>query len=84
MAKSVFFSRDAVRTLRSMPVTDARRIRSKIDQYATNPASLAANVRKLQGVDLFRLRVGDWRVIFNEDLLVVSVIKIGPRGGVYR
>ena len=41
-------------------------IRAKIAQYAADPASLANNVRKLQGREGCRLRVGDWRVIFDE------------------
>jgi mRNA interferase RelE/StbE len=35
------------------------------------------------GEGLFRLRVGDWRVIYTETLAIVSVIRIGPRGDVY-
>ncbi len=66
-----------------MPANTARLIRDKIDQYALNPASLAPNVVKLQGRDGYRLRVGDWRVIFNDDGAVLAVLKIAPRGSVY-
>jgi mRNA interferase RelE/StbE len=44
----------------------AKLIRSKITQYATDPASQANNVKRLSGVDALRLRVGDFRVIFFE------------------
>lgn len=60
------------------------RIVGKIQQYAREPASLAANVKRLQGRDGLRLRVGDWRVIFDENERVVDVIEIGLRGSVYR
>lgn len=65
-----------------MPVNTSSLIRAKIVQYATDPASLANNVKALQGRTGIRLRVGDWRVIM-EDGVVLDVIEIGPRGGVY-
>jgi mRNA interferase RelE/StbE len=42
-------------------------------------------VKQLVGEPGYRLRVGDWRVIYDVDSgrLVVRVLKIGPRGGVY-
>lgn len=62
----------------------SRRIRAKVDQFAADPASLVNNVRRLKGSEnLFRLRVGDWRVIYTEDLLVLLVLKVSPRGSAY-
>jgi mRNA interferase RelE/StbE len=72
----------AVKALRKMPTNTARRIIGKIEAYADNPASQANNVKKLQGRDGVRLRVGDWRVIML-DGEVLDVLNIGPRGGVY-
>lgn len=63
----------------------ARRIRDKIDQLAADPTSLANNITPLVGGEgLMRLRVGDWRVIYTETLVVVAVIRIAPRGSAYR
>lgn len=58
---------------------------SKIEDLARDPFS-AANVRKLVGLPGYLLRVGDWRVIYDVESgrLVVRVLKIGPRGGVYQ
>ena len=85
--KPVSYSREAIRTLRRMPRPTAERICDKVAAYAADPASQAANVKALKGDAMgegrvLRLRVGDWRVIF-EDGAVVAVIRIGPRGGVY-
>ncbi|WP_275784013.1 type II toxin-antitoxin system RelE family toxin [Pararhizobium gei] len=80
----VVYEKEAIKALTRMPATDARRIRQKVQQYADDPATLANNVKKLQGVEYYRLRVGDWRVIFNEDGLVIDVIKIAGRGEVYK
>jgi mRNA interferase RelE/StbE len=81
--KRIQYSKAALKTLRRIPANEARRIRLKIEQYAADPASQAQNVRKLQNREGFRLRVGDWRVIFADDGTVIDVIAIGPRGGIY-
>lgn len=82
--KQVEYARDAARTLQRMDRATARRIRSKIRQYAEAPAALANNVIVMKGDEgLRRMRVGDWRVIFTEDLVVVLVIRVAPRGGAY-
>lgn len=80
----ITYSKDALRTLRRIPANVAATIRAKIEQYAADPASLANNVTALRGeTGVFRLRVGDWRVVFTEDGIVVAVIRIAPRGSVY-
>lgn len=66
-----------------MPGNTAALIRSKIDQYAEDPSSLASNVTKLQGREGWRLRVGDWRVIFDDDRAVLDILAIGSRGAIY-
>lgn len=82
--KRITYSKDALRTLRRMPANVAALIRSKIEQYATDPTSLANNVKALKGEEgVFRLRVGDWRVIFAEDGVVIAIIRVAPRGAAY-
>ena len=71
-----------MRTLRRMPANVASLIMAKVDQYAADPGSLANNVTNLKGRDGIRLRVGDWRVIMR-DGVVLEVLEIGPRGGIY-
>ena len=65
-----------------MPANRARLIKSKIEQYAVDPASQANNVINLQGPGGMRLRVGDYRVIM-EDGEILDILNIGPRGGIY-
>ena len=81
--KRITFTKSAIRTLSRMPANTATLIRSKIELYATDPAALANNVTKLQGREGYRLRVNDWRVIFDEDGTVLAILAIGPRGGIY-
>lgn len=44
------------------------------------------DVRRLQGVgEVYRLRVGDWRVIFSyQDDLTILVHRVRPRGDAYK
>lgn len=81
--REVVYSKHAIRTLNRMPANEARRIRSKVLQYAEGPASLANNVKKLKDSRYHRLRIGDWRVIFREDGTVVDVIRVAARGEAY-
>lgn len=81
--KKMAYSKHAIRTLAKMPKNESARIRSKLRQYADDPASQANNVKKLQGQSTYRLRVGDWRVLFDENEVVIDVIRVGARGGIY-
>ncbi|AWI55819.1 type II toxin-antitoxin system RelE family toxin [Sinorhizobium fredii] len=82
--KTIRYTREALKTLTQIPANVAKRIRSKIEQYASDPASLANNIKALKGLQgTYRLRVGDWRVIFTEDGEIIAIKKIAPRGGAY-
>jgi mRNA interferase RelE/StbE len=62
---------------------DAERILSRIEAYASSPESQRNNVIIMKGGFGRRLRVGDYRVIFEETADEIVVTKIGPRGGIY-
>lgn len=66
-----------------MPSNTAALIRAKIEAYAQDPSSQANNVKPLKGREGTRLRVGDWRVIMDDQGNVLAVLDIEPRGGVY-
>ncbi|HEX5259699.1 MAG TPA: type II toxin-antitoxin system RelE/ParE family toxin [Sphingomicrobium sp.] len=84
MPKRVEYSRAAAKALTRIDQATSRRIRAKVEQLATDPASLANNVKRLKGTDdLFRLRIGDWRIIYSEDLVVLLVLNVSPRGSAY-
>ncbi|MGY3615129.1 type II toxin-antitoxin system RelE family toxin [Bradyrhizobium sp. USDA 10063] len=78
------YTKAATKALMKMPANTAQLVRGKIRQYAADPASLANNVKKLQGrEDEYRLRVGDWRVIFTQEGVVLDVLNVRPRGSAY-
>ena len=80
----IAYSKQALRFLRRMPADQATLIREKIEIYATNPKALVGQVKKLEGRDGYRLRVGRWRILFVHTGNVLEIIKIGPPGGVYQ
>jgi mRNA interferase RelE/StbE len=80
-ALEIRYSDEALRTLRRSNKRDL--IRSKIEQFASDPESLRANLKRLQGRPESRLRVQDWRVIFRIEGTVLWIDKILPRRAAY-
>lgn len=81
----VEITRPALRVLRRVPANLARLIRGKIDEVAHDPFAAHRNVKPLRGRGGHRLRVGDWRVIYELDHegRRLVVLDLGPRGNVY-
>ena len=87
MPYTVKIRRQAKRKLRTLPRPEKQRIAEKIHNLGLNPDDKALDVKKLEGEEgLFRLRVGDWRVIFNrqDELKIIAIEKIKPRGDAYK
>ena len=76
----------ALKTLLKLPKNQALLIRNKIDALRINPYAKNNNVKKLQEVEGYRLRVGDWRIIYHIDdgALKILVIKVATRGEIYK
>ncbi|MDR3419451.1 MAG: type II toxin-antitoxin system RelE/ParE family toxin [Nevskia sp.] len=85
MRYEVRYTKDALKALSRMPRNQAQLIAAKIDQLADGGKALANNVKKLQGREGYRLRIGGYRVIYTVDKgkLIVTVIAVGARGGIY-
>lgn len=81
----VEFVPNAQKALRAMPRNTRGLILSKIEALALMPFE-SPNVRKLKGRDGWRLRVGDWRVIYTIDVArqLIVVLTIATRGEAYR
>lgn len=82
----IIFTAQASKTLLKMPRNTAQIIREKLSQVASDPFAPIPNAKKLQGRPGYRLRIGDWRVIYeiNKDEIAVIVLKIAPRDEVYK
>ena len=74
----------AEKELRALPKADLGRLIRKIQDLALHPRP--ANSVKLKEADLYRVRQGDWRVVYEVDDLKaqVTVVRIGHRREVYR
>lgn len=80
--KQVIILPAAARALRKHRA-EAGRLLDKIETYARDPSILANNVKALQGSHALRLRVGDYRIVFEETETEIIVTMIGPRGSIY-
>ena len=82
----ITYTIQAARSLLKMPRKTALLIRDKLEQVAIDLFVTIPNAKKLQGRPGYRLRVVDWRIIYeiNTDEVVIIVLKIAPRGEVYR
>jgi mRNA interferase RelE/StbE len=81
----VIIHRKAEKILKRLDGETLERIRRAIRELANEPRP--AGVLKLTGYDhLYRIRVGDWRVIYaiEDDRLIILVLEISTRGGAYR
>ena len=74
----IVYQSAARKALKRLPKNLALRIVTAIDKLPQG------DVTRLKGRDDYRLRVGEWRVIFERDGETISVTAIAPRGGVYR
>jgi mRNA interferase RelE/StbE len=83
---SIGYTKSARKALKSMPRNTARLIMEKVETLATDPFAPNNNVRKLTNHPGYRLRIGDWRVVYlvEEKVLLLVVVRIAPRGEVYQ
>lgn len=82
----LLFTDKATKSLKKIPKTDARRILTKLDELAVNPSD-STNVKQLTNHPsaAFRLRVGNYRVLFDREdsLKIIEVIDVGNRKNIY-
>lgn len=81
----ITFSKQADKALRKMPSNIAQNIVKKIKKLSINP-DIMKNVKKLTDHLGFRLRSGDWRIIYviNKNEKLIQIVKIKTRGDAYK
>ncbi len=85
MAYRIEFTPRADRQFRGLERSLQIRLGRRIDSLGENPRP--QGIKKLSGEeDMYRLRVGDYRIIFQirEKSLLVLIVRIGHRSDVYR
>lgn len=80
----VVFRKSVAHDLRRIPNRDVRRILVAIDFLSRDPRS--SGIEKLSGQERYRMRQGDYRIIYEikDDKVIVVVVKVGHRKDVYR
>ena len=80
----VIFTKSVKKDFRKIPKLEVSKILNEIAYLAKNPRS--SKTKKLKGEKLYRLRVGNYRVIYDikDNLMLIFVVKLGHRTDIYR
>ena len=81
---NVLIKRSAAKELEGLPAKIRRQVAAKVAGLAVTPRP--QGVEKLSGQEKYRIRQGDYRVLYSIDdsAETVTVVKIGHRRDVYR
>ena len=75
----ISYSKKAIKFLKRQDVPSQKRLIAAISRLP-----LEGDIKKLQGIDGYRLRVGNFRVLFTVDGIIIDIIDIGNRGQIYK
>ena len=85
MSYRISIRKAALKELEVLPLKESRKVSAAIDSLAENPRP--SGCKKLKGEQeyIWRIRVGDYRVLYkiDDEILVVEVGKIGNRKDIY-
>jgi len=81
MEFKIIWDEKAVAELDKLEAIISRRIVKKVRELSPDPYT--KDVRKLKGKMGFRLRVGDYRIIFLIDKNIINILKVGHRRNIY-
>lgn len=86
MAYALIVKKQVQKKLKNLDKPTQSRLIDKLNDLGYNPDDPNLDIKKMVGENAYRLRVGDWRIIFQrEDVLkIISVNKLKPRGDVYK
>ena len=82
----ITFKSSAHKELERLPKPAVRKIVIAIGQLAENPKPMGVKKLKDSSEDLYRIRVGDYRVIYaiNDGIRIINVRRIGHRKDIYK
>lgn len=83
---NIIIGRSALKQLENIPLKDRRRISAGIDSLAIDPRPVG--VKKMKGIteDLYRIREGNYRVVYaiDDEIKIVDIRQIGNRKDIYK
>jgi mRNA interferase RelE/StbE len=72
----------ALKELEKIEPSISRRIIKKVEEMVQNP--LSCDIKKLKGYsNYYRLRAGDYRIIFEMSKNLITILKVGHRQNIY-
>jgi mRNA interferase RelE/StbE len=74
--KTIVFTKQAAKDLDALPATDRDAVTEALTVYAV---SGRGDIKRLAGRNGFRMRVGSYRVIFDEDMTTILALYVGRR-----
>ncbi|MDP2628908.1 MAG: type II toxin-antitoxin system RelE/ParE family toxin [Nanoarchaeota archaeon] len=82
MSYKIVWDKKTKEAIQKFPFVISSRIYKKINELVEEPFS---KIRRLKGINAFKLRVGDYRVILSIDVQnkIICVLKIGHRKNIY-
>jgi mRNA interferase RelE/StbE len=83
-ARTIVFAPEAAREIDGLDSVVRARIERALDQLAVDPLTLRNQIKRLKGDTAMRLRVGDWRIIFDVRRDEIAVLAVAHRREVYR
>ena len=83
MVFKVIWSDDAIQDLHQLEHFIAKRILKKTRELENNPYK---NIKRLTGLPYYRLRIGDYRIIFDiqQNKLIILIIHVEHRKKIYK
>jgi mRNA interferase RelE/StbE len=80
------YRRKARNYLARLPFKIKSNIITKLHELKANPDDSNLDIDKLKAGKGYRLRIGQYRIIYtrHEDQLLIEVVKIRPRGDIYK
>jgi mRNA interferase RelE/StbE len=86
MSYEVIIPPKAKKTLRKLQPKRRQQILQKLEALAKDPYAPNNNVKALTGSPYYRLRVADYRILYelHDGKLQLLVIEIGTRGDIYQ
>ena len=83
MVHTIVYTEKAIKCLESLNRKEAQHIHKKIESIKENPLHY---INKLVGINLWKLRIGDYRAVIRFDKVrqEIAVIDIGHRKSIYK
>lgn len=84
MTYTILIERYALKQIMKLDKKDIPLIKTAIASLANNPRP--HGYKKLKGEEAYRIRVGDYRIIYEIDdgRIIVSVVSVGHRKDIYK